>query len=244
MSRAEGTLFDLLTPPSPSLPPSISPCAHLFVSLPSWLCWQGRHPHPFTLHPAVHLGSFLCQRPPLLWVWLFGKACLENVFLLNRRAFTPPPPRLCYILSNKPERTNISSLQILPLALKPHFNLGINIWFTTDLNLTLNYILCMHVHFPNNIYAIINIDRMCFVQSAVQPWSVLINPCWQAVYILSCLPPVCEFILVFIITPSQTGVELQCALGAFTPEHSDVVMLYLSLISLGGSLGARYIRRS
>lgn len=122
------TLFDLQTRPNPSLPPSMSLSAltslSLSLSLSSWLCWQRRRPHPFTLHPAGHLGSFLLPATSfVVGLAFFGQACLENVSLLSRIAFTPPPPRLCYILPNKPERTNISSLQILPLALKPHFHL-------------------------------------------------------------------------------------------------------------------------
>ena len=145
-------------------PPSLRPFAHL--ALPLQLCRRRRHPNPFTSHPAVLHSSFPLQPhllPPLHTGPLFGahfNCRSSGGVLLSIKQWlvalaTPPPPRLHYILSNKPERTNVSSPKYCPYLLKPPYPTpappGINIshvWFLADLHLTLKHILSMYEHFP------------------------------------------------------------------------------------------------
>lgn len=110
-------------------------------TLPLQLCPPRCHRHPFTSLPAVPHSSFRLHHPsPGLHtqhLFSYSSSCPSlhppvptlTTALVRHPAVdkaTPPPPLLHYILSNKPERTNISSPHKLPLPLKPSLHLALS----------------------------------------------------------------------------------------------------------------------
>lgn len=148
---------------APLLPPSFP----LLTSLSRCNCADGADtltlsPHTPLFSTAPSLSSPTSRLPsahspcsaPTLTVGRSGGVLLSIKQWLVALG-TPPPPRLHYILSNKPERTNVSSPKYCPYLLNPPYPTpappGINIrlmWFRADLHLTLKHILCMYEHFP------------------------------------------------------------------------------------------------
>lgn len=118
--NTQRALLDLQTLPSPPLLHPFS--LPLLTSLSPPNVATALPPSPFHLTPcwSPQLSPPMLRRHPAV-----DKACMHVSVLNQTHGFSllSPPLRNYYILSNKPERTNISSLQKLPLALKPYFHL-------------------------------------------------------------------------------------------------------------------------